>query len=81
MSMANLSKNSINVSKSLIRRREGIVILGLPEYEKIKKKIEKLEKERKFRLEEEKILKLIKEGEREYREGKIKPIKSLKELR
>ncbi|MCK4453978.1 hypothetical protein KAU51_01350 [Candidatus Parcubacteria bacterium] len=77
--MATLSKNLI-VSKEFIQKR-GMVFLPLAEYEKIKEKIERLERERKFSQEEAEILRIIAEGEREYKEGKLKPIKSLAEIK
>lgn len=77
--MANLSKNLI-LDDKIIREKKGMVILPLLEYEKIKKKIGKLEREKRIFEEEAEILKIIAEGEKEYKEGKLKPIKSLKEL-
>ncbi|MGB2762723.1 MAG: hypothetical protein WBC21_04320 [Minisyncoccales bacterium] len=77
--MATLSKNLI-VPKEFIQKR-GMVFLPLAEYEKIREKIERLERERKFSQEEAEILRIIAEGEREYKEGKLKPIKSLAEIK
>lgn len=75
-----ISKNLV-LPRTAIQKKEGIVVLDLSQYEKMRKKIERLEEERRRRQEEEKVLEIIKEGEREYRKGKIRPIKSLKELR
>ena len=77
--MANQTTKIITLPKSAIRK-EGMVILPLAEYEKIRKKIEKLKKEKKLSVEEAEILKIIAEGEKEYKEGRLKPIKSLAEL-
>jgi len=77
--MANQTTKIITLPKSAIRK-EGMVILPLTEYEKIRKKIEKLKKEKKLSVEEAEILKIIAEGEKEYKEGRLKPIKSLAEL-
>lgn len=76
--MATITKNSI-VSKAL--NEKGLVVLPLEQYEKLRKKIERLEKAKKIAIEEAEVLRIVAEGEREYREGKLKPIRSLSELR
>ena len=76
--MVNLSKNLI-LSERTIKEKRRMVILPLVEYEKIKKKIGKLERERRVLEEEAEILKIITEGEKEYKEGRLKPIKSFYE--
>lgn len=77
------ARNSKNIvlPRATLKRKEGVVILDLSQYEKIRKKMEKLEEERRRQREEEKILEIINKGEKEYKKGKIRPIKSLKELR
>lgn len=77
--MATVSDKNLIIPKEFIKKR-GMVILSLREYEKIKEKMAKLERARKFSQEEAEILRIIAEGEREYREGKLKPIKSLAEI-
>lgn len=68
-----------------ILKESGMVILPLIKYEKLKEEIEEMRKKirewKKREREEEKILQIIIEGEKEYRAGKLKPIKSLKELK
>jgi len=54
-------------------QEKGMVILPLREYEKMWRKMARL-------AEEAKVLEIIAEGEREYRGGKLKAIKSLAEL-
>lgn len=79
--MASRIPNNLILPRAAIQKTGGVVILDLPQYEKIKKKIERLREEKRRWREEEEVLEIIKKGEREYREGKIQPIKSLKELR
>ena len=74
-----------NATQNLILPRQafqnkGMVFLSLMEYEKIREKIERLEREKEFSQEEAETLKIIAEGEREYREGKLKSIKSLSDI-
>jgi len=76
--MAILTKNSV-ASRAL--REKGVVILPLRQYEKIKKTMERLEEAKRLATEEAKVLRTIAEGEKEYREGKLKPLKSLAALR
>lgn len=79
--MVNLTTTkNITLPKSILKEKTGVVILPLVKYEKMREKMRKLEKERKLAAEEGEILEIIAEGEREYREGKLKPIKSLAEL-
>lgn len=73
-----ITENSL-LTKEVFRQR-GVVILPLREYDKIKRKMDDLEKERKLSVQEEEALEIIAEGEREYKEGRLKPIKSLAEL-
>lgn len=77
---------AVTLDKNLILPKEffkknGMVILPLVEYEKIKEKVKDLKKERDAFLEEAETLKIIADGEQEYKAGKLKPIKSLAELR
>jgi hypothetical protein len=58
----------------------GLVVLPLKKYEALREKIGRLENQRKLATQEAQALKIIAEGEREYREGKLKPVKSLAEL-
>ena len=71
---------TISVPSAGLKRRGGVVVLTLPEYEKMRKKIERLEREKETTEEEARILKIIAEGEQEYRGGKLKPLKSLADL-
>ncbi|PIS39191.1 MAG: hypothetical protein COT33_03255 [Candidatus Nealsonbacteria bacterium CG08_land_8_20_14_0_20_38_20] len=77
--MTTQSKNIV-LPKSALKER-GVVILPLLEYEKIKKENEEMRKRIQMWKEEEEVLEIIEEGEKEYQEGKLKSIKSLKELR
>jgi hypothetical protein len=83
--MASQNKNSIVSTKGIFKERSGMVILPLPKYERLRRENEllkrKIQEWRKKEKEEKKVLKIIEKGEREYLEGKIRPIKSLKELR
>jgi len=63
-----------------IIKEDGLVILPLKEYEKMRKKVAKLTEKKKVLTEEARVLEMIAEGEKEYREGKLKSIKSLAEL-
>jgi len=76
--MASSTKN-LTLPKEILKEK-GVVILPLRKYERMKEKIEKLEREKKLSAEEAEVLKIIAEGEKEYREGKLKTIKSLAEL-
>jgi len=76
--MVNLTKNSV-VSKAL--KEKGVVVLPLDKYEKMREKIEKLENEKRLAAEEVETLRIIAEGEKEYKEGRLKSIKSLADLR
>ncbi|GEM_PF-5760684 len=69
--MANGITNTAIVRESF--REKGVVVLPLKEYSAIQKRVEKL-------AGEAKALQIIAEGEREYREGKLKQTKSLKSL-
>jgi PHD/YefM family antitoxin component YafN of YafNO toxin-antitoxin module len=66
--MANSSKNVI-LPKTLIRRKEGIVILPLEEYERIKEDLEVLHSKR-----------LAREIEKARKEAKLGKVISLKEV-
>ena len=66
--MANASK-TITLPKTLIRRKEGVAILPLEEYERIKEDIEMLQSK-----------KLAKEIEKAREEVKRKEVLSLEEL-
>ena len=77
--MATLSKNLILPKKIL--ENEGVVILPLKKYEEIKEKINKFNRQKKILREEAETLRIITEGEKEYKEKKLKPIKSLAELK
>ena len=46
----------------------------------MRKKVAKLTEKKKVLTEEARVLEMIAEGEKEYREGKLKSIKSLAEL-
>jgi len=59
--MANTSKN-ITLPKALLRRKEGIAILPLEEYERIKEDLEMLQSKR-LAKEIEKARKKVKKGE------------------
>ena len=69
--MANGNTNTTIIKETL--RKKGVVVLPLRTYEKMKEQLSALE-------EEAKALQIIAEGEREYKEGKLKPVKSLDEL-
>jgi len=77
--MANrANKNSITISRGEVRKKGGIVILPLREYEKLCERAVPT-----YYLkgkEAEKLDKLVEEGLREYREGRCKTIKSLANL-
>jgi len=66
--MANSSK-TITLPKTLIKRKEGVVILPLEEYEKIKEDLEMLQSRR-----------LVKEIEKARKEAKKGKVISLEEL-
>ena len=67
------------LSKEIIKEK-GLVILPLRKYERLKEKIEKLEREKKSSAEEAEVLRIITEGEKEYKEKKLVAIQSLAEL-
>lgn len=77
--MAILSKNLILPKEML--ENEGVVVLPLKKYEKIKEKMREFSRQKKILREEAETLKIIAEGEKEYKKGKLKPIKSLAELK
>jgi hypothetical protein len=77
--MATLSKNLILPKEML--ENEGVVVLPLKKYEEIKEKMREFSKQKKILREEAETLRIITEGEKEYKEGKLKPIKSLAELK
>jgi hypothetical protein len=77
--MATLSKNLILPKEML--KNEGVVILPLKKYEEIKEKMREFSRQKKILREEAETLKIITEGEKEYKERKLKPIKSLAELK
>jgi hypothetical protein len=83
--MVSQNKNSIVSTKGIFKERSEMVILPLPKYERLRRENEllkrKIQEWRKKEKEEKKVLKIIEKGEKEYLEGKIRPIKSLKELR
>ena len=74
-----ISTKNLTLPKHAIQEK-GMVIFPLKEYERISKKIARLVKEKKALTEEARILSIIAEGEREYRGGKLKAIKSLVDL-
>lgn len=67
--MANRNAKNITLPKALIRRKQGIAILPLEEYEKIKEDLEMLRSK-----------KLAKEIEKARKEAKKEKIISLKEV-
>lgn len=72
------TKNSIIVSKKTIRKEGGVVILPLREYEELREKAIPT-----YRLEgkeAEDLDKLVEEGLEDYKKGRCKTIKSLKDL-
>jgi hypothetical protein len=76
--MSNSTKN-LRLPRQAIKE-DGLVILPLKEYEKMRRKMAKLIEGEKALVEETKVLKIVAEGEREYRGGKLRPISSLAEL-
>ncbi len=66
--MATLSKNLI-LSKEILEN-EGVVVLPLKKYEEIKEKMREFSKQKKILREEAETLKIIAEGEKEYKERK-----------
>jgi len=62
-----ISKNSITISRETVRKKGGIVILSLGEYERLKRAIPTYQLKGKAA---EKLDKLVEEGLREHREGK-----------
>ena len=70
--------DTINISKKTICRKGGVVILPIEEYEELKERaIPHYYLEEK---EAEELDKLVEEGLEDYKEGKCKTIKSLKDL-
>ncbi|OGZ33815.1 MAG: hypothetical protein A3I88_03485 [Candidatus Portnoybacteria bacterium RIFCSPLOWO2_12_FULL_39_9] len=59
---------------------EGVVILRRRLYDKMREKIQKLQDALREQREIDEVKKIIEEGERDFREGKLKPIKSLSDL-
>jgi hypothetical protein len=73
-----VEKNTITISKKIIEKEKGVVILPLGEYKKLCAKAVPA-----YYLkgkEAEKLDRLVKEGLKEYRKGKCKSIKSLADL-
>ncbi len=71
-------KNSITISREAVRKRGGMVILPLKEYEKLcERAVPAYYLKGKAARE---LDKLVNEGLREYEKGKCKEIKSLAEL-
>ena len=54
-------------------KKKGVVVLPLKVYEEMKAKLARL-------VAETKVLQIVAEGEREYKEGKLQPVNSLREL-
>jgi len=74
-----IANNPISISRKTVRRNGGVVILSLQEYEELRKKAMPA-----YYLEgkeADKLDKLVKEGLRDYRQGKCKAIKSLAEIK
>jgi len=69
--MANGNTNTAIIKETL--RKKGVVVLPLKTYEKMKDQLSLLQ-------EETRVLQIIAEGEREYKEGKLNPVTSLNEL-
>lgn len=71
-------KNSITISREEAKKKGGFVILPLKEYEKLREQAVPA-----FYLrgkEAEELDKLVREGLKEYKQGKCKSIKSLADL-
>ena len=77
--MATLSKNLILPKEML--ENEGVVVLPLKKYEEIKEKMREFSRQKKILREETETLRIITEGEEEYKKGKLKPMKSLADLK
>lgn len=73
-----LKKENIKVSKKRVAKSGGVVILPLKEYEDLKKRA--IPEYYLTGKEAGKIDKLVKEGLKEYEQGKCKTIKSLADL-
>ncbi|MDO8474023.1 MAG: hypothetical protein Q7S62_00490 [bacterium] len=72
------SQNSITISREAVRRKGGVVILDLGEYEKLRESAVPT-----YYLagkEAEELDNLVREGRREYKAGKTRKIKSLSDL-
>ncbi len=73
-----VNKNSITIPRGAVRKAGGFVILPLKEYDKLREQaIPTYYLQGK---EARELDKLVEEGEKEYREGKCKEIKSLADL-
>ena len=73
-----ITKNSISISKKTVRKEGGVVILLLREYEELRERaIPTYYLEGK---EAEELDKLVEEGLEDYKKGRCKTIKSLKDL-
>ena len=69
--MANGFSNTAIIKETF--KKKGVVVLPLQTYEKMRERLSVLQ-------EEARALQIIAEGEKEYKEGKLKPIKSLGEV-
>jgi len=76
--MANCIDNSIIISSKSVKKAGGFVILPLKEYERLRQ--EAIPTYYLHNKEARDLDKLVNRGEREYREGKCKEIKSLSDL-
>ena len=73
-----LDKNSITIPREAVKKAGGFVILPLKEYDRLREQaIPTYYLQGK---EARELDKLVEEGEKEYREGKCKEIKSLADL-
>jgi len=73
--MANSSKN-ITLSETLIKKRGGVVILPLAEYEKMKKILEMIKEDLEM-LKSKKLAKEIKKARAEAKKGKLLSIEEV----
>ena len=69
--MAQAAANTTIVQETF--KKKGVVVLPLKAYEKMKERLARLE-------EEASVLQIVAEGEQEYKQGKLKPVKSLRGL-
>lgn len=70
--------NSITIDRETIQKKRGIVVLTLEEYQELRERVVP-----NYYLkgkEADKLDRLVEEGLREYRKGKLREIKSLAEL-